>query len=100
LAARATHAARRKAGVARFLKHWRLTGRGKALRAHVVAYADDFVILSRGCAAKARAWTKAVTRRIGLTLNEETSLKNARRERFGFLGCSFGPYLYCYKGNG
>jgi hypothetical protein len=32
----------------RFLKHWRLTGRGKAFRAHVVAYADDFVILSRG----------------------------------------------------
>jgi RNA-directed DNA polymerase len=25
----------------RFLKHWRLTARGKALRAHVVAYADD-----------------------------------------------------------
>ena len=32
----------------RFLKHWRLTARGKAFRAHVVAYADDFVILSRG----------------------------------------------------
>ena len=32
----------------RFLKHWRLTGRGEAFRAHVVAYADDFVILSRG----------------------------------------------------
>src|SRR6202790_5548870 len=43
----------------RFLKHWRLTARGKALRAHVVAYADDFVILSRGYAAEALAWTKA-----------------------------------------
>ena len=32
----------------RFLKHWRLTGCGEAFRAHVVAYADDFVILSRG----------------------------------------------------
>ena len=32
----------------RFLKYWRLTGRGEAFRAHVVAYADDFVILSRG----------------------------------------------------
>ena len=30
----------------RFLKHWRLTGRHEAFRAHVVAYADDFVILS------------------------------------------------------
>src|SRR5207247_5824399 len=35
----------------RFLKHWRLTGRGDAFRARVVVYADDFVILSRGHAA-------------------------------------------------
>src|SRR5436309_3679797 len=83
----------------RFLKHWRLTGRGKAFRAHVVAYADDFVILSRGCAAEALAWMEALMTRIGLTLNKaKTSLKNARRERFDFLGYSFGPY--CYKGNG
>src|SRR5713226_9353536 len=83
----------------RFLKHWRLTARGKAFRAHVVAYADDFVILSRGYAAEALAWTKAVMTRIGLMLNEaKTSLKNARRERFDFLGYSFGPY--CFKGNG
>src|ERR1700726_632242 len=44
----------------RFLKHWRLTGRGEAFRAHVVAYADDFVILSRGCAAEALAGRKGV----------------------------------------
>src|SRR3954464_3383595 len=37
----------------RFLKHWRLTGRGETFRAHVIAYADDFVILSRGHAAEA-----------------------------------------------
>src|SRR5580700_3470882 len=83
----------------RFLKHWRLTGRGEAFQAHVVAYADDFVILSRGRAAEALAWTKAVMTKLGLTLNEaKTSLKNAREERFNFLGYSFGPH--CYKGNG
>ena len=37
----------------RFLKYWRLTKRGDAFRAHVVAHADDFVILSRGRAAEA-----------------------------------------------
>ena len=37
----------------RFLKHWRLSRRGEAFRAHVVSYADDFVILSRGCAEEA-----------------------------------------------
>ena len=49
-----------------FLKHWRLTGRGKAFRAHVIAYAgNDFAILSRGRAADALAWTKAVMTRLG-----------------------------------
>jgi RNA-directed DNA polymerase len=71
----------------RFLKHWRLTGRGEAFRAHVVAYADDFVILSRGHAAEALAWTQAVMTKLGLTLNEaKTSVKNAQTERFDFLG--------------
>jgi RNA-directed DNA polymerase len=83
----------------RFLKYWRMAGRGEAFRAHVIAYADDFVILSRGCAAEALAWTKAVMTRLGLTLNEaKTSLKNARQERFDFLGYSFGPHRY--KANG
>src|ERR1700724_1589411 len=65
----------------RFLKYWRLTGRGEALRAHVVAYADDFVILSRGYAAEALAWTKSVMERLGVMLNDaKTSLKNADRK--------------------
>ena len=41
----------------RFLKYWRQTGRGEAFQAHVINYADDFVILSRGHAAEALAWT-------------------------------------------
>jgi RNA-directed DNA polymerase len=83
----------------RFLKYWRLTGRGEAFRAHVVAYADDFVILSRGRAAEALAWTTVVMTRLGLAINEvKTSLKNARQERFDFLGYSFGPHRY--KANG
>ena len=84
----------------RFLKHWRLSGGYKAFQAHVVAYADDFVILSRGRAAEALAWTKAVMTKLGLTLNEaKTSLRDARQERFDFLGYSFGPH-YPYGGNG
>ena len=76
----------------RFLKHWRLTGRGETFRAHVIAYADDFVILSRGHAAEALTWTKAVMAKLGLTLNEaKTSLKDARRESFDFLGYTLGP---------
>ena len=55
----------------RFLKHWHLSGCGEAFRAHVVSYADDFVILSRGRAAEALTWTKGVMTKLGLTLNEE-----------------------------
>ena len=37
--------------------------------------------------------------KLGLTINEaKTSLKDARKERFDFLGYSFGPH--CYKGTG
>src|SRR5918992_3091700 len=76
----------------RFLKYWRLTGRGEAFRAHVISYADDFVILSRGHADGALAWARSVMAKLGLTLNEaKTSVKDARTERFDFLGYSFGP---------
>jgi RNA-directed DNA polymerase len=84
----------------RFLKHWRQTARGEAFQAHVVSYADDFVILSRGHAAKALAWTRAVMTKLGLTLNEtKTTIRDARRERFDFLGYSFGPHHYRKDGH-
>lgn len=84
----------------RFLKHWRHTGRGEAYRAHVIAYADDFTILSRGHAADALAWTKAVMTRLGLALNEaKTAIRDARRERFDFLGYAFGPHHYRKDGH-
>jgi RNA-directed DNA polymerase len=84
----------------RFLKHWRTSGRGEAFHAEIVNYADDFVILSRGCAAEALAWTKTVTMKLGLTLNEaKTSLKDARRESFDFLGYTVGPQRYRKDGH-
>jgi RNA-directed DNA polymerase len=76
----------------RFLKYWRQSGRNAAYRAHVVSYADDFVILSRGHAEEAKTWTGQVMNRLGLTLNEaKTSVRDARQERFDFLGYTFGP---------
>jgi RNA-directed DNA polymerase len=83
----------------RFLKHWRKTGRNEAFRGHVISYADDFVILCRGHAVEALAWSKAVMTKLGLTLNEQkTKLKNARTEHFDFLGYTFGPYFYRKNG--
>ena len=79
----------------RFLKYWRLTEQGRKLKAHVINYADDFVILSRGCAAEAKAWAAEVMSRLGLKLNEtKTCLRDACKERFDFLGYSFGPHYF------
>jgi len=83
----------------RLLKGWRNTKRGEQFDAHIVNYADDFVILSRGKAAEALNWTRQVVTRMGVTLNEaKTSIKQARQESFNFLGYSFGPH--CYKKDG
>ncbi len=84
----------------RFLKYWRITGQGPRLRAEVVNYADDFVILSRGHAVEALAWTRQVMTRLGLSLNEaKTSVRDGRKESFDFLGTSFGPHRYRKDGH-
>ena len=84
----------------RFLKYWRITGRGKAFRAQVVNYADDFVILTCRRAAEARDWTQKVMTCLGLTLNEAKSkLRDARQESFDFLGYTFGPQHYRKDGH-
>lgn len=84
----------------RFLKHWRRQGKGSEFRAVVVTYADDFVILSRGCAAEALEWGERVLTRIGLTLNSvKTRLVYAKTESFDFLGYTFGPHRFRKDGH-
>jgi RNA-directed DNA polymerase len=51
----------------RLLKGWRNTKRGEQFDAHIVNYADDFVILSRGKAAEALNWTRQVVTRMGVS---------------------------------
>jgi RNA-directed DNA polymerase len=78
----------------RMLKGFRQTGREEQFKARIVNYADDFVILSRGKAKEALEWTRGVLERLKLTLNEKkTSIRNARQERFDFLGYTFGPHF-------
>jgi RNA-directed DNA polymerase len=84
----------------RFLRAWRQRGKDVAYQARLVTYADDFVILSRGHAAEALVWTRWAFAAIGLTLNEaKTSLRDARREAFTFLGYAFGPAWYRQDGH-
>ena len=76
----------------RFLRVFLERGKDREFVARLVNYADDFVILSRGRAEPALAWTRRVMAAIGLTLNEtKTCIRNAREEHFDFLGYTFGP---------
>lgn len=84
----------------RFLKYWRQQGKGSEFRAVVIAYADDFAILSRGKADETLEWTEQVMTRIGLTLNPaKTRLVEAKTESFDFLGYTFGPHRYRKDGH-
>src|SRR5450631_542488 len=72
---------------------------GEQFRAQIVNYADDFVILSRGKAKETLEWTRGTLERLELTLNEKkTSIRDARRERFDFLGYTFGPHYSARTG--
>jgi RNA-directed DNA polymerase len=83
----------------RYLRAWRQQGKGHSYQAHIVNYADDFVILSRGNAEPALKWTKGAMKRMGLRLNlEKTAVRDARQEPFDFLGYTFGPERY--RGDG
>jgi RNA-directed DNA polymerase len=79
----------------RYMRAWRERGEDRRLKAVVVNYADDFVILSRGKAKEALALTKRWMGMLKLTLNEtKTQICDARKERFDFLGYTFGPTIH------
>ncbi|WP_437747499.1 reverse transcriptase domain-containing protein [Sorangium sp. So ce1504] len=76
----------------RFIKAFRMHGLATKYRAELVTYADDFVVLCGGNARKVLDIVRQWMTRIGLTINEaKTSVRDARREHFDFLGYTFGP---------
>ena len=83
----------------RFLRYWHQCAGEKQFAAKLVNYADDFVILSRGKAQHALAWTRQAMTRLKLEINtSKTSVRNARVESFDFLGYRFG-LMYTFKGH-
>lgn len=71
----------------RFLLGWRTLGLERKLRAQIVSYADDFVILCRGSAARAEAAMRGMMKKLKLTVNEaKTHVRRLPAERFDFLG--------------
>ena len=78
----------------RFLLAWLQHGHQAQLDAHVVNYADDFVICCKpGNAQAAMTRMKVLMTRLGLTVNEaKTRIACLPEESFNFLGYTFGRF--------
>ena len=79
----------------RFIRGWKTGGHEKRLRAHIVNYADDFVICCRTGADEAMATMRSMMSKLKLTVNEtKTQLCVLPDDAFVFLGYTFGR---CYN---
>jgi len=78
----------------RFILGWQVLGHERRLDAHIVNYADDFVICCRGSAGEAMTAMRDMMARLKLTVNEtKTRLCHSPDEPFNFLGYTIGR---CY----
>jgi RNA-directed DNA polymerase len=79
----------------RFILGWKTLGHERRFDAHIVNYADDFVICCRGTATDAMTAMRAMMARLKLTVNEtKTRLCRLPEETFDFLGYTIGR---CYS---
>jgi group II intron reverse transcriptase/maturase len=75
----------------RFVLGWKKLGHEQRLDAHIVNYADDFVILTRGRADEALTAMRDMMAKLKLTVNEKKTRKcSLPNETFTFLGFTFG----------
>jgi RNA-directed DNA polymerase len=79
----------------RFVLGWKVLGHERRLDAHIVNFADDFVMCCRGTAGQAMAAMRFMMKRMKLTVNEDkTHCCCVPMDRFDFLGYTFGR---CYS---
>ena len=65
------------------------------MKAHIISYADDFVILCRGTAQAARSRMEQMMQKLKLTVNpQKTRVCRVPEESFDFLGYTLGR---CYR---
>ncbi len=75
----------------RFVLGWKALGHERRLDAHIVNYADDFVICCRNSADKALAAMTDMMPKLKLTVNAaKTHVCQLPQETFDFLGYTFG----------
>ena len=74
----------------RFIAGWKQLGHEERLDAHIVNYADDFVICTRGNADEAMSTMRAMMEKLKLTVNEKkTRRSHLPEDVFTFLGYTF-----------
>lgn len=79
----------------RFILGWKQRGYERRWSAHIVNFADDFVICCKGRAAEAMAAMRSMMAALKLTVNDDkTHLCQLPQGRFDFLGYTFGR---CYS---
>jgi group II intron reverse transcriptase/maturase len=79
----------------RFVLGWKTLGHEARLKAHIVNYADDFVICCHGTAVKAMSVMRDMMAKLKLTVNEaKTRRCRVWNESFDFLGYTIGK---CYS---
>jgi hypothetical protein len=75
----------------RFVLGWKVLGYEQRLNAHIVNYADDFVICCRGTATEALTAMQNMMERLRLTVNEpKTRLCRIPEDSVEFLGYTIG----------
>src|SRR5438874_11544241 len=77
----------------RFILGWKQLGHEERLQAHIVNYADDFVICTRGRAEEAMAAMRSMMAKLKLTVNEQKTRRCCLPDgTFTFLGYTFARY--------
>ena len=77
----------------RFVLGWKELGHERRLDAHIVNYADDFVICCRGTAEAAMTAMRSMMTKLKLTVNEtKTKLCRVPDGHFDFLGYTIGRF--------
>jgi RNA-directed DNA polymerase len=78
-----------------FLLGWKQGGWERKLKARIVNYADDFVILCRGTAEQAQPRMEMMMEKLKLKVNQQkTRICRVPEESFDFLGYTLGQ---CYR---
>jgi RNA-directed DNA polymerase len=77
----------------RFILGWKQLGHEERLQAHIVNYADDFVICTRGRADEAMVAMRSMMAKLKLTVNEQKTRRcHLPDGTFTFLGYTFGRH--------